>query len=103
MTEKIRENQQFANLDELVHQLNTDKAYVSKNPRIVMTFGTFDHTHAGHLAYLTQARLHGDHLVTIVALDQTVKQVKSHETVYKETKRLHDVQDMHIPNHSVQL
>lgn len=102
LTEKIRENKEFSNINELVHQLNSDKASVSKRPRIVMTFGTFDHTHDGHLAYLTQARMHGDHLVTIVARNENIKKIKWKEPLLNETQRMKAVQNFQIPNHSVQ-
>jgi len=102
LTEKLRNNEKFNNLDELVAQLNTDKARVSKQPRIVMTFGTFDHTHNWHLTYLTAARIHGDHLITIIARNETVKKIKGNEPVLNETQRMKAVQNFHIPNHSVQ-
>ncbi len=42
----------------------------------VMCFGTFDGMHKGHEFYLTEAKKKGDYLVVVVALDETVNEVK---------------------------
>lgn len=42
----------------------------------VMAVGVFDLLHAGHLHYLEQAKLLGDHLTVVVAHDDTVRQRK---------------------------
>ena len=73
---KIRDNQKFENLDALVSQIKQDETQVRNLQWKVLTFGTFDHTHPGHISYLTQASHYGDHLITIIALDQTVQKVK---------------------------
>ena len=44
----------------------------------VMAFGTFDGLHAGHRAFLKQARGYGDHLTVVVARDHIVKALKGH-------------------------
>jgi cytidyltransferase-like protein len=41
--------------------------------KTVITFGTFDITHKGHIDYLTQAKKHGDFLITIIARDINIK------------------------------
>ena len=41
----------------------------------VLTFGTFDHLHPGHIAYLTEAASKGD-LVIIVARSKNVAHIK---------------------------
>lgn len=53
----------------------------------VMTFGTFDHFHAGHEAYLKQAKALGDFLIVIIARDQTVKRIKGKLPDHNEKKR----------------
>lgn len=53
----------------------------------VITFGTFDHFHAGHESYLKQAKALGDYLIVVVARDKTVKQIKSKLPDYNEKKR----------------
>lgn len=44
--------------------------------RIVMTGGCFDILHAGHVAYLTEAKSFGDRLIVAINSDATVKQLK---------------------------
>ncbi|HJN55412.1 MAG TPA: adenylyltransferase/cytidyltransferase family protein [Candidatus Poseidoniales archaeon] len=46
----------------------------------VMAVGVFDLLHAGHLHYLEQAKLLGDHLTVVVAHDDTVR-TRKHEPV----------------------
>ena len=46
----------------------------------VLAVGVFDLLHAGHLHYLEQAKSLGDHLVVVVAHDDTVRKRK-HEPV----------------------
>lgn len=47
--------------------------------RIVMTNGCFDILHAGHVAYLSQARALGDRLVVAVNSDESVRRLKGAE------------------------
>lgn len=54
----------------------------------VMAFGTFDHFHAGHEAYLKQAKALGDMLIVIVARDETVKCIKGKYPDHNERERL---------------
>ncbi len=44
--------------------------------KVVMTNGCFDILHAGHVAYLEQARLLGDRLVVAINSDTSVRQLK---------------------------
>lgn len=53
----------------------------------VMTFGTFDHLHAGHEFYLNEAKKLGTELVVIVARDETVRNVKGQWPDTPETLR----------------
>ncbi|HEX5339919.1 MAG TPA: bifunctional D-glycero-beta-D-manno-heptose-7-phosphate kinase/D-glycero-beta-D-manno-heptose 1-phosphate adenylyltransferase HldE [Gammaproteobacteria bacterium] len=48
----------------------------SKGARIIMTNGVFDILHAGHVAYLNQARRLGDHLIVAVNDDASVARLK---------------------------
>lgn len=64
----------------------------------VLTFGTFDHFHAGHESYLRQAKIHGDYLITVVARDETVRKIKGELPDYDEKKRLNMVKDSSIPD-----
>lgn len=47
--------------------------------RIVMTNGCFDILHAGHVAYLSQARELGDRLIVAVNDDASVKRLKGED------------------------
>lgn len=58
----------------------------------VLCFGTFDSLHPGHDDYFRQARELGDQLIVIVALDQTVQQVKGRLPLQTEQERLRAVQ-----------
>lgn len=53
----------------------------------VIAFGTFDHFHAGHEAYLKQAKALGDFLIVVIARDQTVKRIKGKLPDHDEKKR----------------
>lgn len=44
--------------------------------KVVMTNGCFDILHAGHVAYLEQAKLLGDRLVVAINSDESVKELK---------------------------
>ena len=52
----------------------------------VMAVGVFDLLHAGHLHYLEQARALGDHLVVVIAHDETVRERK-HKPVTNQDLR----------------
>ncbi len=62
----------------------------------VMTFGSFDLLHEGHLFYLNEAKKLGDHLITIVAHDETIKQRKSQAPTYSQTDRIKAIDEQHI-------
>jgi D-beta-D-heptose 7-phosphate kinase/D-beta-D-heptose 1-phosphate adenosyltransferase len=63
-------------LDELLELVKTARA---AGERIVMTNGCFDILHAGHAAYLSQARALGDRLIVAVNDDDSVKRLKGPE------------------------
>ncbi len=48
----------------------------ARGERIIMTNGCFDILHAGHVAYLKEARRLGDRLIVAVNIDETVKRLK---------------------------
>ena len=41
--------------------------------KTVMTFGTFDLAHPGHIFYLNEAKKLGDKLITVIARDANLK------------------------------
>ena len=47
-----------------------------RNEKIVMTNGCFDFLHAGHVAYLEEAKGHGDRLIVAVNDDDSVRRLK---------------------------
>lgn len=58
---------------------------------VVMTFGTFDVFHKGHISYLSQAKKLGDYLIVVVARDKTVLENKKHLPKNNEKARLNAV------------
>lgn len=60
-------------LDELVAMVEESRG---RDERIVMTNGCFDILHAGHVAYLEEAKSLGDRLVVAVNDDASVKRLK---------------------------
>lgn len=54
----------------------------------VITFGTFDLLHIGHINILERARALGDHLIVGVSTDELNHSKKNHYPVYKEQDRL---------------
>jgi FAD synthetase len=58
----------------------------------VLTFGTFDHLHPGHLAYLEEANVRGD-LFVIVARDVHVEEIKGTAPDESEEDRIAALQE----------
>jgi FAD synthetase len=57
-------------------------------PKTVAIFGVFDGIHDGHLAFIHEARTHGEQLVAIVARDSVVLKLKGRLPVHDEVKRI---------------
>lgn len=62
--------------DELVEAVRDAR---QRGERVVMTNGCFDILHAGHVAYLQEARALGDRLVVAVNTDESVRRLKGPE------------------------
>jgi len=60
--------------------------------KTVMTFGTFDLAHPGHISYLTQAKSYGDKLITIIARDQNLKK----KVLHTEQQRKKQIEKLNI-------
>lgn len=100
--EKIRENKKFESLEALTTQIQEDQTKIQKTPRTVLTFGTFDYPHPGHYHYLSSSRALGDQLVTIIALDETVKRIKGDLPDHDQKQRLEWVQSLGLQDHVAQ-
>lgn len=61
--------------------------YQEESLKRVLTFGTFDHLHPGHIAYLTEAASYGD-LFIVVATDHHVRDIKGKAPEQSEEDRL---------------
>lgn len=64
----------------------------------VITFGTFDHFHAGHESYLSQAKSLGDYLIVVVARDATVRRIKGKKPTHSERERVAAVKEGKLAN-----
>lgn len=59
-----------------------------KEPRIVITFGTYDLLHVGHIRLLQRARAMGDFLVVGVSSDQLNVEKKGRLPIYRLEQRM---------------
>jgi glycerol-3-phosphate cytidylyltransferase len=57
-------------------------------PRIVLTFGTFDVFHVGHLRVIERAAQYGDRLIVGVSSDALNVAKKGREPVFSQAERL---------------
>jgi glycerol-3-phosphate cytidylyltransferase len=60
----------------------------------VITFGTYDIFHVGHVNIIERAKLHGDHLIVGVSSDKLNISKKGRPPVYSEDDRLHIIRSM---------
>jgi len=60
----------------------------------VITFGTYDIFHVGHVNIIERAKLHGDHLIVGVSSDKLNISKKGRPPVYCEDDRLHIIRSM---------
>lgn len=57
-------------------------------PRTVITFGTFDVFHLGHLRMIERAASYGDRLVVGVSADELNRKKKDRDPVFSQNERL---------------
>jgi len=62
--------------------------------KVILTFGTFDRFHEGHVHYLREAKKLGDRLVVSVARDAHVQTLKQRQAIRPEGERLQTVVDL---------
>ena len=67
----------------------------------ILAFGTYDILHEGHKHFLQQAKSLGDELHVIVALDETVMQVKGRPPHNREAVRLAAVKALPFVDNAV--
>lgn len=60
----------------------------------VITFGTYDIFHVGHVNIIERAKLHGDHLIVGVSSDKLNVSKKGRPPVYCEDDRQHIIRSM---------
>lgn len=60
----------------------------------VITFGTFDVFHPGHVNILERAKLHGSHLIVGVSSDELNKSKKGRYPIYCEEDRMHIIRSL---------
>jgi choline-phosphate cytidylyltransferase len=56
--------------------------------RRVITFGTFDVLHVGHVRILERAKAHGDHLIVGVSSDALNVAKKGRDSVFSQAERI---------------
>ncbi len=62
----------------------------------VITLGTFDVIHPGHIHMLKEAKSLGDFLIAVVARDEISAQVKENPPIFDEKERLKSVKKLNI-------
>lgn len=60
----------------------------------VITFGTFDVFHVGHINILERARLHGNHLIVGVSSDTLNMAKKQRYPIYSQEDRIHIIRSL---------
>jgi len=60
----------------------------------VITFGTFDVFHVGHVNILERARLHGSHLIVGVSSDALNMEKKQRYPIYCQEDRMHIIRSL---------
>ena len=94
--EKIRNNKNFENIDELKKQIIEDIKIIKNKNNYVLTFGTFDLVHEWHKYFLNEAKKYWDKLVTILATDKNILKFKWKEPKYNIDERISHVKDIDI-------
>ena len=62
----------------------------------ILTFGTFDKLHPGHMNFLEQAKNSGDVLIVVVARDENVKKIKGTYPSDDEKTRKKNLENLEI-------
>lgn len=94
--DKIRENIKFENFVDLKKQISKDILFAKKKSIDVITFWTFDIFHLWHKHFLKQASFYWDKLITIVATDKNVLNLKGFKPKNNEIVRKEIVEKSRI-------
>lgn len=89
---KIRDNKKFNSLNELKNQISKDVEFGKSKEVIAMTFWTFDVFHEWHKHFLQTAKNYCDKLITIVATDKNVFNIKWFNTHFSQDERKNEVE-----------
>lgn len=84
---KLRDNQNFWDVETLKKQILLDCTQAKKYTALVITFGSFDILHEGHIYYLCEAKKYGTQLLTIIARDVSIENIKWRPPKHKEKER----------------
>lgn len=64
----------------------------------IITFGTFDVFHVGHVNILERAKLHGSHLIVGVSSDELNMSKKQRYPIYSQEDRIHIIRSLSCVN-----
>ena len=64
----------------------------------IITFGTFDVFHVGHVNILERAKLHGSHLIVGVSSDKLNMSKKQRYPIYSQEDRIHIIRSLSCVN-----
>ena len=62
----------------------------------VLTFGTFDIVHPGHIFYLEYAKSQGSLLYTVIASDYISENLKQRKNIYNQKDRMQHIEKLNI-------
>jgi FAD synthetase len=74
---------------------------MSRSPKIIMVFGSFDHLHQGHIYFLRKAKKLGEKLVVVVARDQAVLEIKGKAPNHSVKERIKNIEKENIASEVV--
>lgn len=96
LLKKIRDNKQFPSLEALKSQITADIEYIKRENFYCLTFGSFDYIHCGHKHYLGQAKRYWKTLITILARDSRIQQIKWSLPLHTQEERKKQVKALWI-------
>ena len=101
LLKKIRDNKKFSSLKELIKQIQKDQKTILLQKLNILTFGSFDIVHEWHKHYLFEAKKYGTHLITIVATDKNIENIKWHHPLHSTLERSSAILELWISDEVV--